>query len=240
LYFCAIHPNAVVKKYYTAYQANIVLNDVITSFSVSSKTAKYALNIGKRLRIVAAIADSVESFNDYCFYDCTNLRQLPLDELNIKSIGTYCFYNCKNLGRTLTLNEVTSINGTNNFTKCSSLAGLKMKNFSGEVPSKFAYKCTTLSDIDLRKATIIGEDAFNSSGITAIANADNSGARFDAVTALKKNAFANCTSLTSVILPACTDIGENAFSKCTSLISLSLPAGSKSIGKNAFSGCPLT
>jgi hypothetical protein len=41
-------------------------------------------------------------------------------------------------------------------------------------------------------------------------------------------------------LPACTDIGENAFSKCTSLISLSLPAGSKSIGKNAFSGCPLT
>ena len=240
LYFCAVHPTATVKKYYTAYQANIVLNDVITAFSVSSKTTKYALNIGKRLRIVAAIADSVESFNDYCFYECTNLRQLPNTELKIKTLGNHCFYACKKLGRTLKLNQVINVSGTNTFNGCTSLQGLQMTEFAGEVPTKFAYKCSSLTTVYMNKATIIGEDAFNGAGITAIVANNKDGSRFGSATTLNKNAFANCKSLTSVELPSCTSIGENAFSKCTSLMSLSLSAGSKSIGKNAFSGCPLT
>ena len=56
------------------------------------------------------------------------------------------------------------------------------------------------------------------------------------VTTIGNWAFNNCTSLTSVSLPAATTIGDNAFAICTSLTSVSLPAA-ESIGSGAFIYC---
>ena len=50
------------------------------------------------------------------------------------------------------------------------------------------------------------------------------------------NAFASCTSLTSVSFPVCTTIGYNAFASCTSLTSVSFPVCT-TIGNNAFAYC---
>ena len=52
------------------------------------------------------------------------------------------------------------------------------------------------------------------------------------------DAFFNCTSLTSIIIPeGVTSIGGCAFEGCTSLTSITIPEGVISIGSGAFEGC---
>ncbi|MCM1113272.1 MAG: leucine-rich repeat protein [Muribaculum sp.] len=58
------------------------------------------------------------------------------------------------------------------------------------------------------------------------------------VTEIGIDAFIDCSSLTSIELPASvTEIGDSAFSGCCSLTSIELPIGVTEIGDSAFSGC---
>jgi hypothetical protein len=58
------------------------------------------------------------------------------------------------------------------------------------------------------------------------------------VTSIGRSAFFNCSSLTSIDLPAgLTSIGDEAFYNCSSLTSIDLPAGVTSIGYQAFYRC---
>ena len=58
------------------------------------------------------------------------------------------------------------------------------------------------------------------------------------VTSIGVDAFSNCTSLTSVIIPnSVTSIGNYAFCFCTGLTSVTIPNSVTSIGEGAFSNC---
>lgn len=58
------------------------------------------------------------------------------------------------------------------------------------------------------------------------------------VTAIGKNAFAGCTELETVTLPASVKIiGNSAFKDCSGLVSISIPAGVDTIGNYAFENC---
>ena len=58
------------------------------------------------------------------------------------------------------------------------------------------------------------------------------------VTSIGRNAFLDCTNLTSVtILDSVTSIGDGAFSKCRSLTSVTIPGSVTSIGDYAFDYC---
>ncbi len=58
------------------------------------------------------------------------------------------------------------------------------------------------------------------------------------VTSIGKSAFANCTSLTSVVIPeGITSIGNTAFTNCSRLTSVVIPEGVTSMGYFAFQNC---
>lgn len=60
----------------------------------------------------------------------------------------------------------------------------------------------------------------------------------ETVIALGEDCFANCTELTTVILPdSLSSIGEGAFSGCTSLRGIYIPDSVNIIDKEAFYGC---
>ena len=58
------------------------------------------------------------------------------------------------------------------------------------------------------------------------------------VTCIGKQAFYNCTELTSVIIPnSVTTIDDEAFSGCSNLTSVTIGNAVKTIGYYSFSGC---
>ncbi|MBQ8290831.1 MAG: leucine-rich repeat domain-containing protein [Clostridia bacterium] len=58
------------------------------------------------------------------------------------------------------------------------------------------------------------------------------------IRSIDKDAFKNCTSLTSVTIGSgVTTIGDSAFDGCTSLTSITIPSGVTSIGEGAFYDC---
>ena len=60
----------------------------------------------------------------------------------------------------------------------------------------------------------------------------------DSVTTIGENAFYNCDSLSSVVIPdGVTTIGKNAFIWCDSLSSVVIPDSVTSIGDGAFTAC---
>lgn len=61
-----------------------------------------------------------------------------------------------------------------------------------------------------------------------------------AVTKIGANSFANCTTITKILLPDnITTIGENAFKDCSSLTEVNIPQGVTYIYRNAFNNCSL-
>ena len=79
--------------------------------------------------------------------------------------------------------------------------------------------------------TSIGDDAFESSGITSVIIPNS-------VTNIGEQAFAGCYSLTSVTIPdSVTSIGVGAFFKCYDLTSVTIPNSVTSIGESAFLRC---
>ena len=79
--------------------------------------------------------------------------------------------------------------------------------------------------------TSIGDDVFESSGITSVIIPNS-------VTTIGFEAFAGCYSLTSVTIPdSVTSIGDGAFFKCYDLTSVTIPNSVTSIGDSAFLRC---
>ena len=91
-----------------------------------------------------------------------------------------------------------------------------------------------LSYEEAASITYMSSDFENNSEITSFDELQY----FTGLSCIQSNAFENCSSLTSVILPhSITSIGEDAFSHCTGLTSIEIPDSVTSIGDSAFLHC---
>lgn len=87
------------------------------------------------------------------------------------------------------------------------------------------------SDPALAAVTTIDDNAFHSKGVQSVVVGNN-------VTSIGRFAFMDCSSLTSVTLPAGLTTLKNAvFSGCSSLTSVNIPAGVTTLSNSLFYGC---
>lgn len=94
----------------------------------------------------------------------------------------------------------------------------------------------TVGGFEFNDGSIIGYSGLEGD-ITIPATYTNNGETV-AVTTIGEEAFANCTGITSVIIPNAVDyIGAQAFKNCTNLVSVDLPDNLTSVSDSVFYNC---
>jgi len=139
---------------------------------------------------------------NYAFYECRKIHDAFLFNDQISRVGDYAFYNCKSL---LQFNGCTTI-GKAAFAGCEDLQFSIFSNFA------------------TRKVKYIDDEAF--AGCTGF-DQDAYYKMSDALTHIGERAFADCTAMKVIYLPASvTHIGEGVFEGCTKLERIELESSS--------------
>ena len=199
------------------------------------------------------ITGSMSEIPDYMFNNCTSLTTLTLPN-TITSIGDSAFVGCSSLAMTIPSGvtkignqafsgtALTTVNfskdityGEKVFAECPNLSTVTIDNGVTAIPAGTFSNCAKLETVTLPDTlTSIGENAFASSGLTAIAIPAG-------VENIPGNAFNYCSSLEQVTLnEGLVSIGSRAFEFCTSLQSISIPSTVTSYGNRAFACSGLT
>ncbi len=199
------------------------------------------------------VTEGITALGVAAFSGCTALESVVLPE-SIKEIPVAAFSGCAALTE-ITLPASLKTVGVTAFTGCVALTdvyygGLETDRGAmaiqspntellnatwhyDEIPatpeSHLYYTYTT----EEGKATIVAADKKLAGNVTVPTLLGGC-----PVVAIEDEAFAECTLLTGLVLPAgLSTIGDGAFSDCTALVSVALPAGLSSMGEWAFSGC---
>jgi hypothetical protein len=206
---------------------------------------------------------SVTSIGDQAFYPCAGLTLVTIPN-SITSIGNGAFAECSALTNVAIPNSVTSI-GDGAFGHCTGLTSLTIPNSVTSIGGSAFNNCTGLTSVTIpASVTTIGELAFTNDGsfyvdsnnpnyssidgvlynkalttlIQCGASKKGSFAIPSSVTYIGRNAFNNCTGLTSVTIPnSVTSFGVSVFYGCSGLISISIPSTITSIEMWTFQKC---
>ena len=153
------------------------------------------------------------------------------EEYSVISIGYRAFYNCKSLTSVTIPNSVTSIRG-DAFSYCSGLSSVTIGNGVTNIGSNAFLECENLTSVRISDlaawCTILFERAIDQGENTQYANP----------LYYAGNLYLNNTLVDDLVIPnGVTEIGFQAFAYCTSITSVTIPEGVTSLGKGAFLGC---
>ncbi len=182
--------------------------------------------------ISVTIPNSVTNIGESAFYNCSGLTSVTIGN-SVTSIGNYAFDGCSGLTSVTIPNSVTSI-GEYAFEGCSGLTSVTIGNSVTSIGDYAFSRCSGLTSVTIpNSVTSIGEYAF--SGCSSLPVVDNlryadtylveavdktlsSYTIKEGTKWIENRAFADCSSMTSVIIPnSVTSIGSSAFSRCNSL-----------------------
>ncbi len=199
--------------------ADLVLPDSVESIGLESFSGSNIKTLNSSLNLKHIAANGFENCKDLT---TVNLRK-------VSSLGSYAFRGCTSLNSLRLSSSLLAI-PTSAFENCTSLEAVdfSVTSYTTEIKD-FAFKgCTALKSAKLNNVTKLGQGAFEGSGIESIYI--NS-----IVTYISKEAFKNCTSLSSLDYRS-SFIGESMFEGCTALTSIS-SIYVKEIKANAFKNC---
>ena len=182
------------------------------------------------------ISAGVKSIEAYAFMG-TNIVELEIPK-TLERFGTGAFADCTELTTVRFedgfVNKGFNIENyvlSNIFKGCIKLNRVSLSNTMTEIVQGMFEGCSMLEDIDIpASVTAVKANAFKDcSKLKSVKFNGN------LLTLLSEQAFANCTSLTSVSLPqSLTYIGANVFSGCAGLTSIVIPVKVSNMNLNAF------
>ena len=195
-----------------------------------------------------AMEDNIQTINNsVAFASNQHLTNVILAK-NLTSIGDSTFFGCTALTSITIPSSVTSI-GSSAFGRCSGLekiivetgntaytsrdeSGNEVDCLIETSTSKLIAGCKNSVFPTDGSVTSIGKDAFREcTGLTSITIPDG-------VTSIGNDAFAFCTRLTSIAISnSVSSLGNFVFNGCTGLTSITIPSSVTSIGDYAFNKC---
>ena len=187
------------------------------------------------------IPNSVRSIEEGAFNGCSSLTSIVIPD-SVTSIGGFAFWGCKSLTSIVIPDSVTSI-GWHAFSGCSSLTSIVIPDSVTSIGTGAFRACKSLTSIVLAGDNTVYDSRENCNAIietgtnTLICGCQNTTIP-DSVTSIGEEAFAGCSSLTSIVIPdSVKSIGERAFSHCSRLSSITIPNNVKSIEDGTFESC---
>ena len=179
------------------------------------------------------LPDNLSTIGDAAFANCKSLNSIILPE-NIVSIGDSSFISCSLSNITIPIN--TTKVGASAFRNCSKLGQIKILGNIETIDEHAFENCFSLQGIELPQSiTTIGISAFkNCTSLQSVIFAERcnltkiAGDLSNSQTYPQNGVFYNCTSLTSITIPANVEIIEaTAFMNCKALSTLLFEPNSK-------------
>ena len=184
------------------------------------------LYLNNELVTELVIPDAVTSIGTGAFWGCTSITSVVIPD-TVTSIGYKAFYNCYKLAEVINYSSLNITTGSNYYGYVGYYALEIHNGESSKIDNIDGYLFYTYNGINYLLG-YIGND-------TELTLPENYiGEEY----VINENAFHNCDSLTSVVIPnSVTSIGNSAFSGCESLTSIIIPDSITSIGDYTFHGC---
>ena len=258
-------PNKVNTIEHQAFQGCSSLTSV--TFGISVTSIGFLAFCGCSSLFSIMIPKSVTSIGPSAFFGCSGLTAITIPN-SVTSIGSNAFEGCNALtspvyNAMLFAYMPTTFSGSYNipdgikeicggaFADCRSLTSIMIPKSVTSIGRSAFSGCSGLTAITIpNSVTSIGSNAFEGcSSLTAPIYNDTLFAYMpttfsglynipDGIKEICGGAFADCRSLTSIMIPkSVTSIGDYAFSGCSGLTSVTIPNSVTSIGDSAFSGC---
>ena len=143
------------------------------------------------------------------FSGCSGISNVNIQ--NCEIIYSYAFSGCSNI-QSVDLPVIKEIRASV-FTNCVSLSYVNISNYSGEIKAGTFMGCSNLLGIDIPNVKVFENYAFNNCSRLSYINAD--------ISFIAQQVFGNC-GFTEINLSNVYNIGGNAFANCSSLTTVSL------------------